>query len=66
LQVENKIGTLLPCNIILQENENKTLEVSAINPLVSMQALKNRQLNSIAEEIINKLLNVIKSLQNEK
>jgi uncharacterized protein (DUF302 family) len=66
LQVENKIGAMLPCNIILQENENNSIEVSAINPMVSMQSVKNRQLNGIAEEVSNKLQNVIKNIQNEK
>ena len=44
LQAEDKIGTMLPCNIIVQEIDANTIEVSSINPLVSMQAVKNKQL----------------------
>jgi uncharacterized protein (DUF302 family) len=63
---ENKIGTMLPCNIIVQENDKNTIEVSAINPLISMQSVENTQLKNIAEKVSNKLQNVIKKLQNEK
>ena len=57
---------MLPCNIILQENDKNTIEVSAINPLISMQSVENTQLKNIAEKVSNKLQNVIKKLQNEK
>ena len=67
LQAENKIGTMLPCNVIIQKVAPNTIEVSAINPLVSMQAVKNEQLASIAKEISAKLENVIKRIStNEK
>jgi len=66
LQAENKIGTMLPCNIILQELDDKSIEVAAINPMVSMQAVKNKDLENIAEEVSNKLKNVIINLENEK
>ena len=62
LQAEDKIGTMLPCNIIVQEMDNKAIEVAVINPLVSMQAVKNAQLEDIAQEVSNKLKNVIKNL----
>jgi len=65
LQAENKIGTMLPCNIILQELDDKSIEVAAINPMVSMQAVKNKKLESIAKEVSSKLENVIKYLDNE-
>jgi len=66
LQVENKIGTMLPCNIIVQENALNTIEVSAINPMVSMQAVKNEQLSEVAKVVSTKLKNVIKNINNEK
>ncbi|MDU8885693.1 DUF302 domain-containing protein [Yeosuana sp. MJ-SS3] len=66
LQAENKIGTLLPCNIIVQEIAPNTIEVSSINPLVSMQSIKNKALENIANEVSSKLENVIKKLKNEK
>ena len=67
LQAESKIGTMLPCNIILQEVSPNIIEVSAINPMVSMQAVKNDQLADIAKEVSTKLENVIKRInKNEK
>lgn len=66
LQVEDKIGTMLPCNIIIQEHSPNTIEVSVINPLVSMQAVKNKTLRKVAKEVSLKLENVIKNLDNEK
>lgn len=66
LQVENKIGTMLPCNLIIQEISPNTIEVSAINPLVSMQAVKNDQLKSIAQNVSAKLENVINNINNEE
>ena len=66
LQVENKIGTMLPCNVIVQETSPNTIEVSAINPMVSMQAVKNEQLSDVAEVVSTKLENVIKNINNEK
>ena len=66
LQAEDKIGTMLPCNIIVQEHSENSIEVSAINPLVSMQSVKNDVLKNIAKEVSNKLKNVIKRLKDEK
>ncbi|RXP54806.1 DUF302 domain-containing protein [Lutibacter sp. HS1-25] len=62
LLAEDKIGTMLPCNVIVQEIEPGIVEVAAINPMVSMQAVKNEQLNEIAFEINKKLKNVIHKL----
>ena len=66
LEAENKIGTILPCNLIVQELDDNKIEVAAINPMVSMQAVKNKDLENIAEEVSNKLKNVIINLENEK
>ncbi len=59
LQVEDKIGTMLPCNVIVQEISDKQVEVTAIDPLASMQAVENPALKEIAAEISNKLKTVI-------
>ena len=55
LEAEDKIGTMLPCNVIVQEIEEGTVEVAAVNPMASMQAVENEQLNEVAEEITNRL-----------
>ena len=62
LQSEDKIGTMLPCNIIVQELKPNKIEVAAINPMVSMQAVKNSQLENVAQEVSGRLENVIKQL----
>jgi len=66
LQQEDKIGTMLPCNVIVQELEKNKIEVAAINPMVSMQAVKNEKLGDIAQQVSKKLENVISNLKNEK
>ena len=59
LQAENKIGTMLPCNVIVQELEDGAVEVAAIDPVASMQAVENEVLGSAALEIKAKLERVI-------
>ena len=62
LMAEDKIGTMLPCNIIIQEIGPETIEIAAIDPAASMQAVNNPGLKSIAEEVRNKLKKVIKNI----
>jgi uncharacterized protein (DUF302 family) len=62
LQAENKIGTMLPCNVIVQETDDGRTEVAAVDPVVSMQAVDNAKLRPIAEEIRDRLRTVIDSL----
>jgi uncharacterized protein (DUF302 family) len=62
LQIENKIGLMLPCNVIVQEIEDGKIEVSAIDPSASMQATKNKSLKKVAGEIREKLIKVIENL----
>jgi|TARA_R100000935_G_scaffold17073_1_gene33715 uncharacterized protein (DUF302 family) len=62
LEAEDKIGTMLPCNVIVQEIEEGTVEVAAVNPMASMQAVENEQLKEVAEEITNRLEHVIDKL----
>jgi uncharacterized protein (DUF302 family) len=61
LQAEDKIGVMLPCNVIVQEKEKGTVEVSAVNPIASMQAVENPALSDIANEVTNRLKKVIGS-----
>ncbi|MFW5687810.1 MAG: DUF302 domain-containing protein [Bacteroidota bacterium] len=62
LQQENKIGTMLPCSVIIQDLENGKVEVAAVDPVASMMAVDNDKLNVIAEEIKTLLEKAIKSL----
>ena len=62
LEAEDKIGTMLPCNVIVQEKGDSTVEIAAINPLASMQAIENEELNRIAAEITEKLKKVIDAM----
>ena len=62
IQQEDKIGTMLPCNILVQEHEGGDVEVSAINPLESIGAVDNASLQSIAAEVSGKLSAVIDRL----
>ncbi|AVR46841.1 hypothetical protein C7S20_17120 [Christiangramia fulva] len=62
LTAEDKVGTMLPCNVIVQETDAGEVEVAAINPIASMMAIDNEKLKPIAEEIKNKLDKVIKNL----
>lgn len=62
LQAEDKIGTMLPCNVIVIEQSANQIEVAAVNPISSMQAVHNDDLLKIAEEIKDKLIGVIDSL----
>ena len=62
LSAENKIGLMLPCNVIVQEIEEGKTEVSAIDPLASMMAIENVELEGVAKEVQQKLKNVIDSL----
>lgn len=48
LQVENKIGTMLPCNVVVQQREDGRIEVSAVDPLASMMAIENAGLEGVA------------------
>jgi uncharacterized protein (DUF302 family) len=62
IQQEDKIGTMLPCNILVQEHETGEVEISAINPLESMGAVDNPNLQSLAAEVSEKLKLVIARL----
>ena len=55
IQQEDKIGTMLPCSVIVQELENNKIEVAAVDPVASMMAIENPDLAEIAGEIKEKL-----------
>lgn len=59
LQAENKIGTMLPCNVIVQEKTPGEIEISAVDPMASMQAVENEALGDLAKEVKMKLENCI-------
>jgi len=62
LQSEDKVGTMLPCNVVVQQHEDGTIEVSAIDPVASMMAVQNNALGGVATEVQAKLKRVIDSL----
>ena len=62
LQLEDKIGTMLPCNVIVQEHADGTVEVSAVDPVASMQAIENPALAEVAKEVQAKLRRVVNQL----
>ena len=62
LTAEDKIGTMLPCNVIVQELDSGRIEVAAINPLVAMESVANPALNEIAKNVAGKLQKVIATL----
>lgn len=62
LQAEDKIGTMLPCNVIVQEIAPGKVEVAAVDPLASMSAVGNTSLNGIAGSVQAKLKAVIAAI----
>lgn|SRR5690606_1313048 len=62
LQAENKIGTMLPCNVIVQEREPGIIEISAVDPAASMMAVQNNSLAPIALDVQKRLTKVIESI----
>ncbi len=62
LQAENKIGTMLPCNVVVQQLADGQIEVSAVDPAASMQAIDNADLAAIAGDVRDMLKDVIEGL----
>jgi uncharacterized protein (DUF302 family) len=62
LTAEDHIGLMLPCNVIVQEHENGEVEVSAVDPVASMQAIENNDLGEIAQQVRDLLKKVITNL----
>ena len=63
LQVEEQIGLMLPCNVVVQEAAGGGSVVAALNPLVAMEAVENPDLEPIAREVTDKLRRVIEALE---
>jgi uncharacterized protein (DUF302 family) len=59
LELEDKVGVMLPCNVIVQERADKTVEISAVNPLAAMERTGNKPLTEVAAEVARKLERVI-------
>ena len=59
LQAEDKVGTMLPCNVVVQKKEDGTIEVSAVDPVASMQPIDHVVVNEVAREISSHLQKVI-------
>lgn len=62
LQLEDKVGIMLPCNVVVQEVAGGKTEVAAIDPVASMQAIDNARLRQAAEKVQAKLKDVIEAL----
>lgn len=62
LQAEDKIGAMLPCNVIVQQQDKNSVEVSVVDPVASMQAVENEGLGKIAGEVRDKLKKVLESI----
>ena len=62
LQKEDKIGAMLPCNVIVEEHDDGSVEVSAVDPSASMQAVDNIGLTEIAGQVRDLLTKVIKNI----
>ncbi len=62
LQAEDKIGTMLPCNVIVQETGENRIEVAAVDPVASMMSVENEALKETAEEIRSKLAEAVNTL----
>ncbi len=62
LQLEDKVGTMLPCNVVVQETVEGKTEVAAIDPVASMQAIDNPLLKQAAERVQAKLRKAIETL----
>ncbi|MFN8254171.1 MAG: DUF302 domain-containing protein [Bacteroidales bacterium] len=62
LQAEDKIGTMLPCNVLVIEQGQNKIEIAAVNPIASMQAITNPNLGEVAQQVTDKLKKVISIL----
>lgn len=62
LQAEDRIGTMLPCNVIVQQRDNGDVEVAAVDPVASMRAVDNPDLADVATDVRDRLRRVIDAL----
>ena len=66
LQLEDKVGTMLPCNVVVQSRGQEETEVAAIDPVASMQAIDNAKLKDAAAEVRDRLGKAIDQLQESR
>lgn len=62
LLLEDKVGTMLPCNVIIQQTARDEVEVAIVDPVASMQAIDNAELKKAAHAVRDKLARVIEEL----
>jgi len=62
IKSEPNIGLMLPCNVIVREHDNGDVEVAAVDPIASMQAIDNNSLGKVAKDVQERLKKVINSL----
>jgi uncharacterized protein (DUF302 family) len=63
LKLEDKVGTMLPCNVVVQARDGERTEIAAIDPVASMQAIDNPALTDAAREVRTRLARVIHRLE---
>lgn len=63
LQAENKIGTMLPCNVIVRDAGKGRTEVAAVDPVASMQAIENDKLGTVAEQVRKSLRRAVDGVE---
>jgi uncharacterized protein (DUF302 family) len=66
LSVEDKVGTMLPCNVVVQARGEEETEVAAIDPVASMQAIDNAELKTAATEVRERLKAVVGQLEGDQ
>jgi uncharacterized protein (DUF302 family) len=66
LQLEDKVGTMLPCNVVVQARGEEETEVAAIDPVASMQAIDNAELKTAATEVRERLKAVVGQLEGDQ
>jgi uncharacterized protein (DUF302 family) len=64
LRADDKIGTMLPCNIVLQQQEEGRVEISAVDPVASMQAITNVEVSQVAQDVRSLLQRVVEEAGN--
>ena len=62
LTLEDKIGTMLPCNVIVQQHDGGTVEISAVDPVASMSAIENPKLGKVAGQVRELLKQVVSDI----
>ncbi len=62
LQIEDKVGTMLPCSVIVQELGKGKVEIAAVDPVASMQAVNNKDLHVILTEIRDSIAKAIQNI----